>query len=51
MKYSKLNCKVKTDSKFLVNAGFMCDKAPATAAMLLENIKNMLHIYIPFRCM
>lgn len=27
MKYGKLKCKVITDSKFLVHAGFICDKA------------------------
>jgi hypothetical protein len=27
MEYDKLKCKVITDSKFLVNAGFICDKA------------------------
>jgi len=27
MKHGKLKCKVITDFKFLVNAGFICDKA------------------------
>jgi hypothetical protein len=41
MKYGKLNCKVKTDSKVLVNAGIICDKAPVTAAMPMENINTV----------
>jgi hypothetical protein len=29
----------KTDSKFLKNAAFICDKAPMTAAMIRDMIK------------
>jgi hypothetical protein len=40
LKQSKMNCKGKTDSKFLVNAYFIYSDASMTAAMLRDMTKN-----------
>jgi hypothetical protein len=39
-----MNCRGKMDSKFSVDTGFICNKAPTTAAMLRDKIKNTLCI-------
>jgi hypothetical protein len=36
MKQSKLNCKVQMGSKFMADAGFICNKAPVTVVVLRE---------------
>ena len=33
-KYEKLNCRERTDHKYLIDAESVCDKLPITAAML-----------------
>jgi hypothetical protein len=40
MKFHMLKCKGKTDPKFPVNAGFLCIKAPVSAAVLREMIRS-----------
>jgi hypothetical protein len=42
MKYKKLNCNWKIDSKFLMDRGFPCDEAPMTAALLMDTIRGTL---------
>jgi hypothetical protein len=44
MKSAKLNPKVKTDYKFPADAGFVCNKAATTIAMLREKIKCTIYI-------
>lgn len=37
-KYGKLNCRERIDHKYLIDAEFVCDKFPITAAMLRDMI-------------
>jgi hypothetical protein len=45
MQYGKLNCKRKTDSKFLEGQGFLCSIASVVAFMLRVMIKLFLIVH------
>ena len=37
MKYGRIKCRVNTGSKLPADAAFLCDKVPATIAVLRKN--------------
>jgi hypothetical protein len=47
---SMLKCMVKTDSKFPIDAGFLCSETPVTAAMLKDTPKRPLHEQVAATC-
>jgi hypothetical protein len=40
---SKMNCRRKTNSKLLADAGFVCNNATIATGIMREEIKDMLY--------